>query len=89
MFRIGFDSATGSFVVQVRCFLLGLIPHWNTVCQQCDGPAGATPVLCERQFETYQQARVWVDKIGLQEALAESKTDWWSQHDLPSSSEAQ
>ena len=45
----------------------GLIPCCGSVCQRCDGLAGSAPVLGERQFETYQQARVRLDKIGLQE----------------------
>lgn len=88
MFRIGFDSATGKFLVQVRWCFLGLIPCWKTVCQQFDGPATAGPICCERDFETYCAASDWIDQIGLRNALSEDTTSWWMEQSVPRSLEA-
>jgi hypothetical protein len=62
MFRIAFDWPTGRFVVQVR----GGFLTWKTVCEDTE-----TTKKQYRRFETYTDARTWVNMIGLADALRE------------------
>ena len=67
MFRIGFDSNTGMFVVQV--LVTGLF--WRTVKARIADTEDGQPDIVERCFKTYAEARNWVDAIGLADALRE------------------
>jgi hypothetical protein len=67
MFRIGFDSKTGMFVVQVLIFGL----FWRTVQARVTDAEVGRPDTVERCFKTYAEARKWVEAIGLSDALRE------------------
>ncbi len=62
MFRIIFDPKTSRFVVQIIKWGL----FWRTCMNSIDG----VPVS-SRRFETYVEARHWVNSIGLTSACLE------------------
>ena len=67
MFRIGFDSSTSMFTVQVLVW--GFI--WRTVRGQAADVEVGQPDTVARNFKTYAEARKWVQGIGLVDALRE------------------
>ena len=62
MYRIHFDPKTGMFLVQVGCYF-GLF--WKTVGREIRGLAGETSVWEPLRFETYRDAGLYIDTIGL------------------------
>jgi hypothetical protein len=66
MFRIHLEIMTGKFVVQV--LFMDFI--WLSV-RESDHERGRTSSSRIRRFDTYAQARTWVNSVGLGISLAE------------------
>lgn len=69
MFRIHLEIMTGKFVVQV--LFMDFI--WLSV-RESDHERGRTSSARVRRFDTYSQARAWVNSVGLGISLAEQQS---------------
>jgi hypothetical protein len=69
MFRIHLEVLTGKFVVQV--LFMDLV--WLSV-RENDHERGRLSSSRIRRFDTYSQARAWVNSVGLYISLAEQQS---------------
>lgn len=69
MFRIHLEIMTGKFVVQV--LFMDFI--WLSV-RESDHERGRLSSSRTRRFDTYSQARAWVNSVGLWISLAEQQS---------------
>lgn len=69
MFRIHLEVLTGKFVVQV----LFMDILWLSV-RESDHERGRLSSSRIRRFDTYSQARAWVNSVGLYISLAEQQS---------------